>query len=378
MTYEIRNRMRELRRAFHRIPEPGWCEFRTTARVVEELERIGVDSVAVGREALSSDDRMAVPPTDELRPWLDRARDAGVREDIIERTDGGNTGVVAVLEQGSGPCLGIRVDMDAISMDESTEPDHRPAAEGFRSEHEGYMHACGHDAHLAMALGTLELVKESGFEGTLKVFFQPAEEVSGGGKAMAESGYLDDVDYLLAFHVGLNHPTGEVVAGVEKPLPMAHLTATFEGASAHAGKAPNEGANAMQAAAAAIQNAYGIPRHGDGMTRVNVGRIEGGTASNVVAEEVTIQAEVRGETTALLQYMKTELERVLYAAAEMHDCDVAPRVISESLQVDSHPALRDLVGSVAWRVDGVLRGHLEDVDIEEDLEHCLRLHVVAG
>ncbi|GAB3672663.1 amidohydrolase [Halopiger thermotolerans] len=355
MAYEVRNRLRELRRAFHRHPEPGWREFKTTARVVDELERLGVDEIAVGREALATDARMAVPDDDELESWRQRAREAGVREDVLERTAGGHTGVVGVLEQGDGPTVGLRVDLDAISMAESSADDHRPTAEGFRSEHDGYMHACGHDAHIAMALGTIEAVQDSDFSGTLKVFFQPAEEISGGGKAMAEGGYLDDVDYLLAVHVGLDHPTGEVVAGVEKPLAMAHLTATFEGASAHAGKAPNEGGNAMQAAATAIQNAYGIPRHSDGMTRVNVGYIEGGTASNVIAEEITVEAEVRGETTGLMEYMRTELERVCYAAAEMHDCDVTPRVISESPRADSHPALRDLVADVARGVDGVDR-----------------------
>ncbi|NUB93203.1 amidohydrolase [Haloterrigena sp. SYSU A558-1] len=355
MAYDVRTRLRDLRRDFHRHPEPGWREFKTTARVVSELERLGVDEIAVGREALATDDRMAVPDDDELEPWLERAREAGVREDVLERTAGGHTGVVAVVDRGEGPTVGLRVDLDAISMAESSADDHRPVAEGFRSEHDGYMHACGHDAHIAMALGTIEAVQDSDFSGTLKVFFQPAEEISGGGKAMAEGGYLDDVDYLLAVHVGLDHPTGEIVAGVEKPLAMAHLTATFEGASAHAGKAPNEGGNAMQAAATAIQNAYGIPRHSDGMTRVNVGHIEGGTASNVIAEEVTIEAEVRGETTGLMEYMRTELERVCYAAAEMHDCDVTPRVISESPRADSHPALRDLVGGVAREVDGVER-----------------------
>ena len=273
MSHDARARLSDLRRAFHRHPEPGWREFRTTARVVEELERIGVDEVAVGREALATDERMAVPDDEEIRPWIGRARRAGVSDDLLERTAGGHTGVVATLKQGEGPCIGLRVDLDAISIQESDEPTHRPAAEGFGSEHDGYMHACGHDAHLAIALGTLEAVKESEFAGTLKVFFQPAEEISGGGKAMAESGHLDGVDYLFALHIGLGHPTGEIVAGVESPLAMAHLTATFEGASAHAGKAPNEGANAMQAAAAAIQNAYGIARHRDGATRVNVGRI---------------------------------------------------------------------------------------------------------
>ena len=367
MSHDVQVRLSDLRRAFHRHPEPGWREFRTTARVVEELERIGVDEIAVGREALATDERMAVPAEADIEPWLDRARRAGVREDILDRTAGGHTGVVATLSQGEGPCVGLRVDLDAISMHESDDAAHRPAAEGFRSEHEGYMHACGHDAHIAMALGTLEAIKASAFEGTFKVLFQPAEEISGGGKAMAESGHLDDVDYLLALHIGLDHPTGEVVAGIEKPLAMAHLTATFEGASAHAGKAPNEGANAMQAASAAIQNAYAIPRHRDGSTRVNVGRIEGGSASNVIAEEVTLEAEVRGETTALMEYTRTELERVLYAAAEMHDCDVTPRMISESPRVDSHPALRDLVGNVAWEVEGVDRViPTEEFGVSED------------
>ena len=353
MSEDARTSVRELRREFHRIPEPGWREFRTTARIVEELERIGVDEVAVGRECLDGDARMAVPDDEVIEPWLERAREAGISEDVLEKTAEGHTGVVAVLERGEGPSVGLRVDMDATAIREADEPDHRPAAEGFRSEHEGYMHACGHDAHVAMGLSTLEAITESDFSGRFTVFFQPAEEISGGGKAMAEGGYLDDVEYLFAVHLGLDHPTGTVVAGVERPLAMAHVTVTFEGASAHAGKAPNEGANAMQAAATAIQNAYAIPRHADGMTRVNFGSIEGGSASNVIAEEVTIEGEVRGETTALMEYTRTELERVLYAAAEMHDCDVTPRVISESPSVDSDPALREVVGAVARSTDGV-------------------------
>ncbi len=355
MGNDVRNRLREIRRAFHRHPEPGWCEFRTTARLVDELEGIGVDELAIGREALSTGDRMAVPEEGTIAPWLERARDAGVRERILEKTDGGHTGAIAVLEQGEGPTVGLRVDLDAISMTESAADDHRPAAEGFRSDHEGYMHACGHDAHIAIALGTIEAITESEFSGTLKVFFQPAEEISGGGKAMAESGYLDDVDYLFALHIGLGHPTGEIVAGIEKPLAMAHLTATFEGASAHAGRAPNEGGNAMQAAATAIQNAYAIPRHSEGMTRVNVGHIEGGAASNVIAEEITIEAEVRGETTGLMEYMRTELERVFYGAAEMYDCDVTPRMISESPRADSDPELREVVANAARETAGVDR-----------------------
>ena len=353
MSHDVRNRLPELRRAFHRRPEPGWCEFQTTARIVEEVERIGVDDVAVGWEAIDPEHRMAVPDEETLDEWYDRAVEAGVRPDVLDRTAGGHTGVVAVLEQGEGPTVGLRVDMDGVSITESADPDHRPASEGFRSEHEGYMHACGHDAHPAIALGVLEAVKASEFTGRFVVLFQPAEETAGGGNALTEGGYVDDLDYLFAVHLGLGRPTGEVVAGAVKPLAMAHITATFEGASAHAGKDPSGGTNAMQAMATAVQNAYGIARHSEGMTRVNFGRVEGGTASNVIAEEITLHGEVRGETTALMEYTRSELERILYAAAETHDCDVVPRRISESIRVDSDPTLRDLVGDAARRVASV-------------------------
>ena len=347
MTEADSERLRSVRRRLHRYPEPAWREFMTTSLLVDELETIGVDELAVGRDAIAAEHRMAVPSEEELEPWFERAREAGAREDVLELTAGGHTGVVAVLRRGEGPSVGLRVDIDGLHCTESDDPDHVPAAEGFRSEHDGMMHACGHDAHMTMGLGVLEAVKESDFQGTFTVFFQPAEEEAGGGKAMAESPYADGLDYLFGVHVGLNHPTGEVVAGMVEPLAMAHFTAEFEGTSAHAGKAPNTGANAILATATAIQNLYTIPRHEDGMTRVNVGRMSGGSASNVIAEEASIFGEVRGETTALMEYMKREVERTLYAAAEMHDCDVDLTFVSESPRADSDPELARVVQSVA-------------------------------
>ncbi|XVH33643.1 amidohydrolase (plasmid) [Haloferacaceae archaeon DSL9] len=353
MTEATSDTLASLRRAFHAYPEPGWCEFYTTCRLVEEIERIGVDECAVGRDAMKADERMAVPSDERLDEWFGRAKRAGAREDLLERCRGGYTGAVAVLERGDGPVVGLRVDIDALEITESDAGSHAPASEGFRSENEGVMHACGHDAHVTIGLGVLEAITKSDFAGTLKVIFQPAEELSGGGKAMAESAHLDDVEYLFAVHVGLDHPTGTVVAGVEKPLAMAHLTATFTGESAHAGKAPNEGSNAMQAMATAVQSAYAIPRHADGMTRVNFGRVEGGSASNVIADEVTLHGEVRGETTDLMVYTQNALDRRLLAAAEMHDCEVTPEVISESPRADSDDELRSVVAAAAEGVDGV-------------------------
>ena len=368
----VRDRMSEVRRTFHRYPEPAWREFYTTSLLVDELERIGVDELAIGREALVPEARMAVPDDADLDAWFEQARERGARADVLEAAEGGYTGAVAVLDRGEGPSVGLRVDIDGLFVEEATA-DHAPAEGGFRSEHDGLMHACGHDAHMTIGLGVLEAVKESDFSGTFTVFFQPAEEEGGGGKPMAESEYVADLDYLFAVHVGLGHPTGEVVAGIEKPLAMCHVEATFEGRSAHAGKAPNEGANAIHAMATAVENAYGIPRHADGMTRINVGRVDAGTASNVIAERADVKAEVRGETNDLMEYMKDRLWRTFESAAEMHGCGVDLTVHGEAPRADSDEELADVVYDVASgheAVDSPLRS--AEFGASEDATYLMR------
>ncbi|MCT9095904.1 amidohydrolase [Haloarchaeobius sp. HME9146] len=342
-----RDRLVELRREFHRYPEPAWREFWTTCRLVEELEAIGVDELHVGPEALDSTERMAVPDEDELQEWYEAARESGAREDILEQLAGGHTGAVAVVEMGPGPTVGLRVDIDALPIWESDEDSHHPAGTGFRSENEGYMHSCGHDGHITLGLGTLEAIKESEFSGTLKVFFQPAEEVVGGGKAMAKSGHLDDVDYFFATHVGLDHPTGEIVAGIDDFLAVKHLDVEFTGAPSHAGAKPEEGRNAVQALATAVQNLYAIPRHSDGATRVNAGKLEAGTAANIVPERAVMECEVRGEATHLKDYMDERAMQVLESAAEMHGCEVSTEVGGEAPSATSDQDLVDLVGTIA-------------------------------
>jgi aminobenzoyl-glutamate utilization protein A len=343
----------ELRRDFHRHPEPGWCEFRTTVRIVEELEYLGVDEIHVGPDALDSDERLGVPDGETLARWFERAEAETDRPDLLDRLVGGNTGVVAVLDRGAGPTIGLRVDIDALPITESTDADHWPASEGFRSTTEGYMHACGHDAHATFGIGVLETVLESDFEGTLKVFFQPSEELLGGGKAMAAGSHLEDVDHLLGAHVGLDRPTGTVVAGLDEALALSRFDITFGGESAHAGFAPNAGRNAVQALVTAASNMYGIPRHAEGTTRVNVGELRSENAANVIADRATAKAEVRGGTTELMEYMRESVYRCLDSAATMHNCSVDVSVIGEAIRWDCDQQLVDLVADVTKGIDGV-------------------------
>ncbi|MFC7142218.1 amidohydrolase [Halosimplex aquaticum] len=373
MSQPSRDRLVELRRAFHRRPEPAWREFWTTARIVEELRSLDVDEIRVGPEVLDADERIAVPDDAERDRWFQRALDAGADPEILDRLRGGFTGAMATVEGGDGPTIGLRVDIDGLPREESTDDEHAPAREGFRSEHEGAMHACGHDAHATIGLGVLEAVADSDFEGTLKVFFQPAEEAIGGGKPMAESGLLDDVDYLLAVHVGLDHPTGEVVAGIEGFLAVHQFRADFSGEPAHAGARPSEGRNAVQAMAAAVQNLYAIPRHEDGKTRINAGKVGGGSATNVVPEEAHIEGEVRGETTALMEYMRDRARSVLDGAAAMHECDVEVTPQGEAPGAESDDAVVDVVEAVAGLTDGVDSVvRTDDLGGSEDATYLMR------
>lgn len=336
----------ELRRDLHRHPEPGWTEFRTTAIVASILEDLGFD-LALGSDAVNPDSRLGVPPEEEITAALEQAREEGAPEPYLERMDR-ITGLVATHRFGDGPTIGVRVDMDALHITESDADSHAPAAKGFASRHPGEMHACGHDAHTAIGIGIArEIVANGRFNGTLKLFFQPAEEGGRGGKPMSQTGHFDDVDAFLALHVGLGHETGTVIAGREHPLPNTKIDVRYIGEPSHAGHAPNEGRNALQALTTAVGNLYGIPRHGDGATRINVGEVSSPNPQNVIADDASMRVEVRGEDPDLEGYMHDRAMRVVKAAAEMHDVEVETSLYGQTTTFDPDEEMVDHVRTAA-------------------------------
>ncbi len=373
----IRDNVQDLRRDFHAYPEPSWCEFRTTARLIQELREIGVDELYVGSEAMDPDERMEVPNQDELDRWYRRARESMGDPSPLASLENKCTGVVAVLHQGSGPTVGLRVDIDALPITESRRSDHIPAAKGFRSTNDGTMHACGHDAHMTIGLGTLEEVKESEFSGTLKIFFQPAEEVGGGGKPMSRGDLITDVQYLFAIHIGLGHPSGEVVAGVHSALALSNLTVEFDGVSAHAGNSPHAGRNTVQALASAIKNLYSIPRHGDGLTRVNVGNVRTTNSTSVVADHAEFEYEIRGGTNDLMEYMKSEAKRGIEAAATAHDCSVNIELLHETIRADSDRELAEVVYDQATS-NGAVDSAIEWAELGVSEDACYLMDAVQS
>lgn len=343
--------LQTLRRDLHTYPEAGWKEFRTTAIVAQKLDALGF-ALHLGTDALSEGDRLGVPSDEDLSAARARAIEEGAPQPYLDRL-GDVTGLVAIksIGDGDGPTVGLRVDMDALELSEADSESHRPAAEGFRSTHPGEMHACGHDGHTAIGLGVAQAITdETDFNGELRLFFQPAEEGGRGGLPMSKTPHVEDVDYFLAIHLGLGLETGTVVAGFEHPLTNAKIDVTLSGTSAHAGMAPQEGDNALQAAVTAIQNLYAIPRHGDGATRVNVGHLHSPNAQNVVADSVEFRVEVRGETSELNEYMLSKAKRIVRRAAVMHDveCDLELYGKTTTFSADAEP-----IAAVAEAADTV-------------------------
>lgn len=346
----------EIRRDLHAYPESGWTEFRTTALVAAELDRLGY-KLHLGSDAIAVDERLGVPSDDELAGAIRRAQEADAPEEYLDRMNG-VTGLIGEKQfgDGTGPTVGVRVDMDALDRTEAGDDTHRPVQEGFASRYPDKMHACGHDGHTAIGIGiarTLENDDEAEFNGTLKLFFQPAEEGGRGGLPMSRTPHLKNIDYFFALHLGLGNETGKIIAGYDRPLSNAKLDVEFSGEPAHAGKAPEKGKNALQAAATAIQNLYAIPRHSDGATRINIGKLISLNEQNVIAERTEMRVEVRGETAALNESMLDAAERILIHSAAMHNVNLETELYGTSTTFVSDQSAIDIVTEAASTIDNV-------------------------
>ncbi|WP_205620288.1 amidohydrolase [Alteribacter aurantiacus] len=346
----------EWRRSFHKIPETGWTEYVTTFRIYKELKKLGFD-LYVGREVVESAERMGVPEESELALAEKRAQDFGVDPDLLEKMADGHTGVVAVLETGRpGPHIACRFDIDALPVKESIEPTHVPIKEAFASTIEGKMHACAHDGHAAIGLGVatyLARMKEQ-LSGTYTLLFQPAEEGSRGAKAMVEKGWLDDVDVFLGGHIGIEDlEVGQVAATTDQFLATTKFDVTFTGVAAHAGKRPEEGKNALLAAAACAQHLHGIAPHSHGATRLNVGTLHAGTGRNIVPDHATLTGETRGETAELNDYVFSEAKRIIESAANLYGVDAEMSVVGKGTTAVCDSSFVDLLTKGAEQTQAI-------------------------
>lgn len=258
------------RRDFHRHPELGLDCHRTAARVAEVLEVLGC----------------------RVRSGL-----AG-------------SGLVASLGQGS-PAVGLRVDMDALPLQEQT-------GLPFASAVDGVMHACGHDGHTAIGLGVASVLARllPEREGSVFFFFQPGEEFPGGARRMIEEGALDGAlpEWIVAMHLFPDLPQG--IIGLRYGIMTAaeaEITVVLRGRGGHAAY-PHRCADPFPAAAAFIQALQGIvSRSADPLEPlvISLGEIRGGSGHNTIPEEITIKGTARSLTRENQALVRRRMEEIL-------------------------------------------------------------------
>jgi len=277
--------------------------------------------------------------TEKLQQWQ-----------IPHETGIAKTGIVATIKGNRpGRVLAIRADMDALPIQEQNDVP-------YKSQHDGVMHACGHDGHVTIALGTAYyLSQHRDFSGTVKVIFQPAEEGPGGAKPMIEAGVLKnpDVDSILGLHLWNNLPLGTV--GVRTGALMAAVE-TFEltifGKGGH-GAIPQQTIDSIVVGSQVVTALQTIvARNVDPIESavVTVGEFHSGTACNVIAASARLKGTVRYFNPNYAGYFKQRIEQVVSGICQAHGAAYELNYQSLYPPVINDGAIADLVRSVAETV----------------------------
>ena len=272
----------QLRRDLHRIPETAYTEKKTSAYIANYLNNLKLEV----------------------------------------KTEIARYGVVGLMKTGRpGPTLMIRADMDALPLKENT-------GLAFASEHEGAMHACGHDAHMAMVLGTATVFNtlKDEISGNIKFLFQPAEEGPGGAEPMIKAGVMESpkVDYSIGCHVWPDIPEGTI--GV-RPGPfmaaMDRFDIKIKGKGGH-GAMPHLSVDALEVGTQVVNALQRIvSRQMDPLepTVVTIGTFHAGTAFNIIPPEAEMSGTTRTFNPDIWNSWEARIAKVVRGVCDSMGCD---------------------------------------------------------
>ncbi|HLR04123.1 MAG TPA: amidohydrolase [Virgibacillus sp.] len=373
---DLKDQLITWRRDFHRYPETGFLEMRTASIVASVLDQLGF-ALDLGKDVMSLEHCMGKPNEAITSNHYEWARNNGAAEMYLDYFKEGYTGIVATWDTNrKGPTIAYRVDMDALDILEADDHDHFPFHEGFRSRQEQKMHACGHDAHTSIGLGLATLIAKnhSRLQGKIKLIFQPAEEGTRGAKSMVEAGVVSDVDYFIASHIGLDVPDKHFVAANNGYLATSKMDITFRGKASHAGANPENGKNALLAAATAVTNMYAVSRHSGGSSRVNVGEMHAGSGRNIIPAEAILKVETRGERSDINAYIKERIEAIATGTAAMYELEAEIELVGEGINCDCSDSLARVMQKCAGDVSDIEESVLENNDItgSEDATYFMK------
>lgn len=300
-----------MRRHFHQNPELSFEEHNTLSRIRAELQEMDLDVKEIPR--------------------------GGLYADI-----GGKPG---------GKCVALRADVDALPVTEETDL-------GFRSKNAGIMHACGHDAHMAMLLGVArKLVKEQkGFNGKVRLLFQAAEErPPGGAVSLIKGGALNGMDYVLGQHVLSTIPSGTVATFPAEAMAIAdEFRIKIHGKGGH-GSAPHETVDALVLSAQFIVMAQTIvSRMVDPFLPavVTVGTINSGYRYNIIAAHAELTGTVRTFHTEVRDKIRLELKNLLEGVCAPSGATFEYEYIEGYPAVVNYPEVTDVIDKAAEEILG--------------------------
>lgn len=280
------------RRDLHRHPELPWEEFRTTDRIAQELDKIGI---------------------------------------AYRRTE--PTGIIAEIQGGKpGKRILLRADIDALPVQELSENI------DYKSTIDGKMHACGHDTHASMLLTAAKALYEirDQLKGNVRLVFQPAEEVAQGAKGMIKQGVLDGVDSAFGMHIWSQMPVGKISCVVGSSFASADLlTVRFKGRGGH-GSMPHDTVDAVMVASAFVMNVQSIvSREVSPLDPavVTIGRMDVGTRFNVIAENAVLDGTVRCFNVAVRDKIESAIRRYANQVAAMYRATAEVEYIYGTLPV---------------------------------------------
>jgi len=278
MAQDVEAQVIEFRRDLHMHPETCFEEFRTTEKIAEQLDSLGI-------------------PYRKFEP----------------------TGLIAEIKGGKpGKTVALRADIDALTIQEQTDLP-------FKSVKDGYMHACGHDTHAAMLIGAamvLNSIKDE-LPGTVKLIFQPAEEICAGARAVIKQGALDGVDAIFGLHIG-----GQVPVGVIAYVPGAACSAAdmfkikVTGQAGH-GAMPEASIDATVAAAAIVMNLQTMVSRELPPTQpvvCTVGTLNSGSRFNIVSGSATMEGTCRCYDKEIHRRIPEIMERIVKQTAAAYRC----------------------------------------------------------